>query len=267
MNRRIKVEDPDRHLLPDDPDNPQVREVLDYLQTHTRVPPWVLQADVCDALRLNNYLWWADRRRELAWLRAGVRRGLFLTQLGSAVGTGKQGVRDRIDRLEALLAFHRPDEQLTREQRRAERTAAARREVETGWVEERTDQLADIAAGFTAAARRYGLADDEREWIDELASDGREQVFTPASMTVLSLAADELRAAPGIVALNHGSRPHAVHQWLARADQLRSAFAGLGAATAPATPPPAPCRHGQVSSTRTAADDRRRARGTQPGPA
>lgn len=234
VKRRIKVDDPDRSLLPDDTENPQVSEVyavLDYLAGHTRVPEWVTHADVSDALRLYNYLWWAERRRELAWLRAGVRRKLPLAQLGAAVGTGKQGVRDRIDRLEALLAYQRPDEQLTREARRAARAADARREVETGWVDAHAAELAAIAGGFTTAAVRYELADAEREWVDELAADARDQAFSPASMTVLGLAADELRTAPTIVALP-GPRPHAVHQWLARADVLRSEFGALGAATA-----------------------------------
>lgn len=241
VNRRIKVEDPDLSLLPDDTENPQVSEVyavLDYLATHTRVPEWVTQADVSDALRLNNYLWWDERRRELAWLRAGMRRKLPLTQLGAAVGTGKQGVRDRIDRLEALLAYERPDEQLTREARRAARTADERREVESSWIEAHLDQLAAVAGGFTAAAQRYELDDDEREWVDELAADAREQAFSPASMIVLGLAADELRTAPAIVALP-GPRPHDVHGWITRAEALRSEFAALGTTTAgraPVTP-------------------------------
>ncbi|MGM0723990.1 MAG: hypothetical protein ACQEXM_26085 [Actinomycetota bacterium] len=225
--RRVKVDDPDRWKLPDDPDNPQVREVLDYLQRHTRVPRWVLQADVADALTLNNYLWWADRRRELAWLKAGVARNLFLSQLGAQVGIGKQGVKDRIDRLDALLQFDRPDEQITREARRAARAAEARRDTETAWVEDRAGELAAIAAGFTTAADRFALADDDREWIDELGSDARDGAFTPASMTVLSLAAEELRTAPAIVSLD-GSRPYQLHGWLQRADELRAAFSGLG---------------------------------------
>lgn len=238
VNRRVKVDDPDRALLPDDTDNPQVSEVyavLDYLANHTRVPEWVTHADVSDALRLNNYLWWAERRRELAWLRTGVRRKLLLAQLGAAVGVSKQGVRDRIDRLEALLAYQRPDEQLTREARRAERAADARREVETGWVEAHADELAAIAGGFTTAAMRYELADAEREWVDELAADARDAAFSPASMTVLGLAVDELRTAPAVVELP-GPRPHAVHEWITRADALRSEFAALGTTTAGPSP-------------------------------
>lgn len=228
VRRRVKVDDPDRYLLPDDTENPQVREVLDYLQSHSRVPRWVAQADVADALTLMNYLWWQDRRRELAWLRTGIRRGLFLSQLGAQVGIGKQGVKDRLDRLEALLTFDRPDERITRAQRRAAADAEARREAEIAWIADHVDELAAIAAGFTTAADRFHLDDEEREWIDELARDARDQDFTPGSVRVLALAADELRTAPSILELGAGGRPYRVHEWLARADRARSAFAGLG---------------------------------------
>ena len=58
---------------------------------------------------LNNWLWWEDRCRELHFLKAGRKnRGLFLSQLGTWVGVGKQGVLDRVDRLEALLATTGP---------------------------------------------------------------------------------------------------------------------------------------------------------------
>ena len=42
------------------------------------IPRWVLQAEVSDALTLNNWLWWADRRRELFFLKAGRARGCQL---------------------------------------------------------------------------------------------------------------------------------------------------------------------------------------------
>src|SRR6202162_678314 len=69
--RRAKVDDRDREMLPDSP-NADPREVLDYLRKYSgkNIPKWVLQADICDALTLNNWLWWEDRRRELHFLRA-----------------------------------------------------------------------------------------------------------------------------------------------------------------------------------------------------
>ena len=53
------------------------REVLDYLRKFSGpdIPRWVLQAEVSDALTLNNWLWWEDRRRELFFLKAGRARG------------------------------------------------------------------------------------------------------------------------------------------------------------------------------------------------
>lgn len=113
--RRAKVDDRDREKLPDSPES-DPRDVLDYLRKYSgsNIPRWVLQADVCDALTLNNWLWWEDRRRELHFLKAGGDRGLFLSQLGAQVGVGKQGVLDRIDRLEALLRHDRPDEKIAR---------------------------------------------------------------------------------------------------------------------------------------------------------
>jgi hypothetical protein len=37
--------------------------VLQYLRKFSGndTPRWVMQADVCDALNLNNWLWWEDR--------------------------------------------------------------------------------------------------------------------------------------------------------------------------------------------------------------
>ena len=120
--RRAKVDDRHRDLLSDSEDSDP--------------PRWVLQAEVSDALTLNYWLWWEDRRRELFFLEAGRARGVFLSQLGAQVGVGKQGLLDRVDRLEASLRFDRPDEKLTRAARQAARAADHRRLVETCWIDE-----------------------------------------------------------------------------------------------------------------------------------
>src|SRR6201996_865665 len=140
--RRVKIDDPDRESLPNAPDS-DPREVLDYLRKYSgsQIPRWVLQADVCDALTLNNWLWWEDRRRELHFLKAGRDRGLFLSQLGGQVGVGKQGVLDRIDRLEALLRYDRPDEKITRAARRARQQARERGVAEQAWLDAHRDEL------------------------------------------------------------------------------------------------------------------------------
>lgn len=227
----MKVDDPHREKLPDAPDS-DPREILDYLRKHSGpwIPLWVLQADVCDALTLNNWLWWEDRRRELHFLKVGRDRGLFLTQLGAQVGVGKQGVLDRIDRLEALLQYDRPDEKISRESRRAERERRHRSPDERDWLGTRRDQLAALIDDLVAHADRYGLC--EREWIDELELDGREDAFTSSTMVILGLATAELRTAPNVLRLD-SSRPCGVHTTLARADVLRAQFAAIGTKAKP----------------------------------
>jgi len=227
--RRAKVDDRDREKLPDSPDS-DPREVLDYLRKYSGpgIPLWVLQADVCDALTLNNWLWWEDRRRELHFLKAGRDRGLFLAQLGAQVGVGKQGIVDRIDRLEALLRYDRPDEKISRASRRAARERCERLPDEQSWLSVRRDELAAVIADVVAQANRFDVPD--REWVDELEVDGRGDDFSTATMVILGLATAELRTAPGVLSLD-STRPYAVHTVLARADQLRGQFAALGSRT------------------------------------
>src|SRR5271156_3683996 len=171
--RRARVDDPDRESLPDSVDA-DPREVLDYLRKYSGpgIPLWVLQADVCDALTLNNWLWWEDRRRELHFLKAGRDRGLFLTQLGAQVGVGKQGVLDRIDRLEALLSYDRPDEKISRAARHAARMRSERMSDEQAWLIRRRDDLTAVIADMVDQADRFGV--QERQWVDELEIDQRD---------------------------------------------------------------------------------------------
>ena len=227
--RRAKVDDEYREKLPDSPDS-DPREVLDYLRKYSGpgIPLWVLQADVCDALTLNNWLWWEDRRRELHFLKAGRDRGLFLAQLGAQVGVGKQGVVDRIDRLEALLRYDRPDEKISRASRRAALERCERLPDEQTWLSARRDEVAAVIADVVAQADRFGVQD--REWIEELEIDGHDDDFSASTMVILGLATAELRAAPTVLNLG-SSRPYAVHTVLARADQLRGQFAALGSRT------------------------------------
>ena len=230
-HRRAKVDDPNREKLPDSPSS-DPREVLDYLRKYSgpNIPRWVLQADVCDALTLNNWLWWEDRRRELHFLKAGRNRGLFLAQLGAQVGVGKQGVVDRIDRLEALLRYDRPDEELTRSARRSHQQVRERRLAEYAWLADHHSELIEVITGLIGQADRYHIDGQEREWVDELAIDARDDNLTPATMVILGLAAAEMRTAPAVLRLD-SSRPHAMHTTLARAERLRSHFAELGAAS------------------------------------
>jgi hypothetical protein len=222
-------------MLPDSGDS-DPREVLDYLRRYSGldIPRWVLQADVCDALTLNNWLWWEDRRRELYFLKAGRDRGLFLSQLGAQVGVGKQGLLDRIDRLEALLRYDRPDEKIIRSTRQSERERRERMPSEEAWLTTRREELLTVITGLVHQADRFEV--DERDWVDELEIDGREDEFTSSTMVILGLATAELRTAPAIVGLD-STRPYAVHRLLARADDLRSQFAELGSKAPPSRVP------------------------------
>ena len=190
--RWAKVEDRNRELLPDSDDS-DPREILDYLRKYSGsdIPRWVVQADVCDALTLNNWLWWEDRRRELHFLKAGRDRGLILAQLGAQVGVGKQGVVDRIDRLEALLRYDRPDEKITRGARRSKREARERFPAEEAWLNAHREELVSIITGLVGEADRYKVDDEDREWVDQLALDARDDELTPATMVILGLATAE----------------------------------------------------------------------------
>ena len=231
--RRLTCGDRHIELLPDD-----AYGVLRYLERHSGpdIARPVRQVEALDVLRLTNWLWWEQRRLELWGLKQGLALNQYLSTLGAQLGIrSRQGTRDRIDRLEALLRFDRPDEQLIREMRRLDLLDGVAQEVEGGWIEEHADELRELTARLLDAADRYKLLDKgQREMLDELASDARlwstRHGFTPQSMTILGFAADEVAACPGVLALD-SSRPHRVHQVLAQAHLLRAQFADLGART------------------------------------
>jgi hypothetical protein len=229
--RRAKIDDRSRDLLPDAPDS-DPREVLDYLMHHSgnNIPQVVRLQDVKDALVLTNWLWWEDRRRELYFLKAGVESGMFLAELGGLVGVGKQGVKDRIDRLTALLHRDgRPDEKILRRERRAAREqeqTEGRPSPELAWLAANWGDLKAVITGLNDQAYRHGLSDSDREWLDELMIDVDEERVNRQTMVMLGLATSDIRVSAAVVGLPN-RRPHEIHRLLQRADQLRSAFAGL----------------------------------------
>lgn len=264
VRNRTKVDDPDLHKCPNDPDNPDARGVLDYMAAHTgrHIPPWVLEAEAIYALTLDNRIWWEDQARHSYWAHAAIERGHFYSSVAHAVGLGsRQAIAQRLDRLDGLLYFAgdhldgvgrrspavddgqdvdvrprlRADPTVVRERRRIEAAAAAEQE----WVTAHRDELAELAKDFVAEADRYGLQaaqdmddDGERDYIDEFAAQATDGVFTPATVARLGLAATELATAPAVLALDV-PRPLAVHKVLERAHRLRAEFAGLGRENAP----------------------------------
>lgn len=223
--RREKHQDSALERLPD-PEQAHPWEMLEFLRRHPAGTRDGRRADVADALRLCAWLWWAQRRAEHTWLSQGRRLGMFLSQLGMPFGIGKRGVADRLDRLEALLRYDRPDEKITREARAAEHARAARSAAEHAWITQHHVELRELATTLAGEAERFALADEHREWVDEAARDAREDTLTPGTLTALGLAAADVQTAPEITALQ-GGRPYTVHQVLERIHALRADFAAL----------------------------------------
>lgn len=213
INRRAQVEDRGRELISDDP-----RELLAYLRKHRgrNIPDWVQTGDLLDGFTLDNWVWRDDRMRLLDDLRHGRRMGMSLAQLGKPLGiTTPQGTQDLIDRLTALRDRGRPDEQLTREARRAARNPPGGAGG-SDWVTDHHAALTGLAADLLAQAARWKVSD--RDWLDELADDLTHDTW---SLGVLNLAVAELRTAPAVLALTGHDT---VHKVLHRADQLRTSW-------------------------------------------
>jgi hypothetical protein len=86
----------------------EARDVLAYLRRrHVRLPYALAADDVWDELVLSAWVYWDERRRERELLHRARRYGLSLSELGHFLGIGtRQGTRDYLDRLDALLAEH-----------------------------------------------------------------------------------------------------------------------------------------------------------------
>jgi hypothetical protein len=220
--RHVAANDPTWGLITTDP-----RDVLDYLADYAHNPAnpeGVRSADAVDRITLTVWLWWDDRRRERDALRDALHL-LHASQVGAALGmTTRQGARDRLDRLDALLRYDRPDEKLTRDARREAASLARHGDARAAWIATHHVALDDAATRLLDAADRHQVA--EREWLDELAADQARGAWTPGSIGVLGLAITEIRTAPTVLALpGH----HTVFRALAAADRIRADFARIGA--------------------------------------
>ena len=198
------------------------------------VPRWIQAADHHDAVVLATWCWWEERRRERRLLRQGVALGLSATELGAPLGIrSRQGVRDRLDRLDALLTNDRPDEQLGREARRG----ARRRDADQSWLDQHRGEVRAVLLALVGQAQwlaseiddveqldpaeNHAAAElgDIRDWTDELAADCEDDVLTPATLALAGLLAAEIRAHPSTTALDPR---HRVHTVLAQIERLRS---------------------------------------------
>ncbi|HZZ48231.1 MAG TPA: hypothetical protein VFE65_15225 [Pseudonocardia sp.] len=81
-------------------------DVLHYLRRrHAQLPVGLTADNVWDELTLSAWIYWDQRRRERELLHRARRLGLSLADLARYVGIGtRQGMRDYLDRVDALLA-------------------------------------------------------------------------------------------------------------------------------------------------------------------
>ena len=164
----------------------EARDVLNYLSRRRAELPFALTAhDSWDELVLSAWVHWDERRRERELLHSALRRGLSLAEVGRYLGiASRQGTRDYLDRLDALLAdLHRARSRprtpvtgdgasdplavwagTTREQRgadvhasRAQRAAGRQRPTRMGWLEVHRGRLSAVVADLFAQLARLGI--------------------------------------------------------------------------------------------------------------
>lgn len=167
---------------------------------------------------LNNGRGGRTVRRELHFLKAGRNRGLFLSQLGARVGVGNQGVLDRVDRLEALLATTNP-------MRKPLARRGARNASGAGGCPSKRPGLPPGAMTCTRSSPVW--LSRPIVFTSRSLSGSTRWRSTAATMVILDLAAAELRTPPAALGLE-ATRPCTVHTLLARADNLRRQFARVG---------------------------------------
>ncbi|WP_226367317.1 hypothetical protein [Pseudonocardia sp. ICBG162] len=239
--RHSDIDDPRRSELGTEP-----RDVVSWVLQHGHeggIPPDVAARDCNDALILHAWCWWDERRRERALLRRGLALAVTATELGSALGIrSRQGVRDRLDRLDALLVHDRPDEQLARASRRAQYDRGAQQR----WLHDHHVQARAVLTALVAQTHRFlrglgsaeapagtepgdsdtataaGPGDEIADWLAEIIADLAVDEITAATMALAGLLSGALRAHPA--ARNLDPR-HRLHATLLELEALRSALA------------------------------------------
>ncbi|GAA5175022.1 hypothetical protein GCM10023321_80130 [Pseudonocardia eucalypti] len=240
----------------------EARDVLEYLRRRQAQLPYALAArDVWDELVLSAWVEWDERRREAELLHRALRLGLSLREVGQYLGIGsRQGMRDYLDRLDAVLADHAESRaavhgpatgdgstdplhrwsRSTRAQRgadvhatRARRAARRARPARQTWIAAQHDRIAGVISTLLEQAERIGIepaeSADEAEpglgdYLSWLGADLERAEFDAGSFGALGLALGELRTHPAVTerAGNHG-----IHRAIAAVDQLRSDYAEL----------------------------------------
>lgn len=194
--RRERMDDPRLDQIPA-PDAADPADVLLFLRRCPATNRGVRAFDHLDALGLGNALWWLDRNAELAALRFGLRIGQAKDVLRRQIGanyaiTRGQGVQDRADRLTSLTERGRPDEKQARDMRN---TGQSQLSQEHGWITANHALLRRVAASLLSAADVLEVPEDERDWLDILASENKSDEFSTKSLVTFAYAADEIQDA------------------------------------------------------------------------
>jgi hypothetical protein len=183
----------DRHLKSEDIRWPEANsdsdtaayDVLAYLRRRHRQLPKLAAGDVWDELVLSAWVYWDQRRRERELLNRGLHLGLSLSEVGRYLGIGtRQGTRDYLDRLDALLGEYTTQSALprraatgdgttdplarygraTRKQRgadvhstRATRVSRRAKPSQTDWITLHQARIRSVLRGLLIQAARVGL--------------------------------------------------------------------------------------------------------------
>ncbi|WP_143021483.1 hypothetical protein [Prauserella marina] len=194
--RRERMDDPRLDQIPS-PDAADPADVLLFLRRSPAANRGVRAFDHLDALGLGNALWWQDRNAELAALRFGLRIGqpkdVLRRQIGASYAiTRGQGVQDRADRLTSLTTRGRPDEKQARDMRNSGQSQLSQ---EHGWIASNHTLLRRVAEALLSAADLLDVPEDERDWLDLLASEYKSDEFSTKSLVTFAYAADEIQEA------------------------------------------------------------------------
>lgn len=211
-------------------------QVLVYIDRHPTRYPWVAQADVDDGLVLWVWQWWESQRQLYELLTRGRDHGKPYKQMGLPLGLGlnarkgktkvrnqRQGVVDLLDRLESLLKRGgRPDAELSREARRAERERAAKKDPELAWLT-RYHPLVVSVADQLIAVRNFA-EEEAYSWLVEVEKDRRADEWSPGSLTVMKVFVEELRTQENVFELPSQTK---VKRACHAVDELVTAFTNL----------------------------------------
>lgn len=173
-------------------------DVLLYLQRHVgRFSPGLRADDMSDVKCLLLWDWWEHRRRQRFWLRQLEPAGMTKKEFGAAFGISGQGVTDWLNRLDALLdetGVGRPDEKVTRADRRAAMEDVNRPATpEQRWLDEHLHDYLEVARALVGL---YMLVDEQTaEQIIEVRRDLKHGAYEAGHLVVLGLAMEALAGA------------------------------------------------------------------------